>query len=93
MISKPYFYCILTTCYIATLWTSKKSHTHTLKRHFTFESCRNITSLDDSGLDSVRNPSWDKTGIRQLGPFLTFSVLLLQLRLYHIHQVAVESVH
>ena len=52
-------------------------------------STRLIWSENCSGLNAIRDPSWDKVGVGQITFFLSFFIHFLHLRLNFVHEVAV----
>ena len=52
-------------------------------------STRLIWLANNSGLNSIRYPSWDKVGVGQITSFLSFFIHFLHLWLSLVHEVTV----
>ena len=68
---------------------SKQTNKQTNKQTHDEHSTRLIWLANNSGLNSIRYPSWDKVGVGQITSFLSFFIHFLHLRLNFVQEVAV----
>ena len=69
--------------------SSKQTNKQTNKQTHDEHSTRLIWLANNSGLNSIRYPSWDKVGVGQITSFLSFFIHFLHLRLNFVQEVAV----
>ena len=71
--------------YSEKIQANKQTNKQTHNEH----STRLIWLANNSGLNSIRYPSWDKVGVGQITSFLSFFIHFLHLRLNFVQEVAV----